>query len=331
MSPRTLLATGDPHGIGPELAAAAVAALAAEGEPPPLVVGPPGPLAAPAARCGLAVHETDGTADPRPGALDVVPIDVPGLGTPGTPTAASGAATVASVRACLALVEQGIGRGIVAAPHSETAVAAAGIDFAGYPALLADLLDRPRDAVFLLLVGGGLRVVHATLHERLADALARLDPDLVAAAAREADRALRTLGVDRPRLCVFGINPHAGEGGLFGHDDGVVTLPAVRQLRAEGLDVDGPVGADVVLAGERRDDYDAFVAMYHDQGHLPVKLLAGRTASALSIGAGLVFASVGHGTAFDIAGTGAADVAPTLRALRLIAGATASTAPEVHA
>ena len=138
------------------------------------------------------------------------------------------------------------------------------------------------------------------------------------AAAVAAVEALRRLGVEKPRVGLFGINPHAGEGGLFGDDDFRVTVPAAALLRAKGIDVAGPVGADLLI-GEK--DFDAFVAMYHDQGHIPVKLLAGRAASALSIGAGVLFSTVGHGSAHDIAGRMTADPEAVLRTLALLAGA----------
>jgi 4-hydroxythreonine-4-phosphate dehydrogenase len=118
---------------------------------------------------------------------------------------------------------------------------------------------------------------------------------------------------------VFGINPHAGEDGLFGDDDENITVPAVKRLQADDLDVEGPMGADLML-GQR--DFDAFVAMYHDQGHIPVKLIAGRNSAAMSIGAGMLFSSVGHGSAFDIAGRGVAEPDAVLRSLRLVSGAT---------
>ncbi|GAA1214504.1 hypothetical protein GCM10009608_59130 [Pseudonocardia alaniniphila] len=171
-----------------------------------------------------------------------------------------------------------------------------------------------------MLVGGGLRIVHATLHERLGDAIARLTPELVAAAASAAAAYLEGAGVVSPRIGVFGINPHAGEGGLFGRDDDRVTVPAVAALRERGTDAAGPLGADLMLGPDRRSEFDAFVAMYHDQGHVPIKLLAGRTASALTVGAGLIFSSVGHGAAFDIAGRGVADPDAVLCAVRLVGG-----------
>jgi 4-hydroxythreonine-4-phosphate dehydrogenase len=170
-----------------------------------------------------------------------------------------------------------------------------------------------------MLVGGGLRVVHVTLHERLQSALERLTPDLVCKAARAAAEALQSLGVERPRIGLFGINPHAGESGLFGDDDERVTIPAAATLRDAGLGVEGPLGADLMLA---RRDIDAFVAMYHDQGHIPIKLLAGRNSAAMSIGAGFVFASVGHGSAFDIAGGGVAEPDALIRSIALVSGAT---------
>src|SRR5260370_28512907 len=152
-----------------------------------------------------------------------------------------------------------------------------------------------------MLVGGGLRIVHVPLHERLHTARGRITPELIERATRTADAALRKLNVEQPRIGLFGINPHAGEGGLFGDDDDRITVPAAKRLQALGVNVEGPLGADLMLG---RRDFDAFVAMYHDQGHIPVKLLAGRNSAALSIGAGLLFSSVGPGSAFGIAAPG---------------------------
>lgn len=186
------------------------------------------------------------------------------------------------VRRALELVREGAAEAVVAAPHSETAIAAADIPFVGYPGLIAYLAGLGRDEVFLMFVGGGLRIVHATPHERLPDALGRVTPGLVAAAGRAAHRALAAMDVPAPRIGVFGLNPHAGEGALFGADDARVTEPAVAALRRDGIRAEGPAGADVLLAARAME---AYVAIYHDQGHIPIKLLAPRRASALSIGA----------------------------------------------
>jgi 4-hydroxy-L-threonine phosphate dehydrogenase PdxA len=315
------LTIGDPNGIGPEIAvkAAALAARADAG-PRPILVGDLEPIRHYAARHAAGLPVVTDLADWQPaGALNVAPVVAlpAGAFAPGQVTAAAGAATIAYVREALALVGAGIAEAIVGAPHSETAVAAAGIPFSGYPGLIADLTGVSRDEVFMMLVGGGLRIVHATLHERLPTALERVTPELVAAAGRAAHRALLALGVTAPRIGVFGLNPHAGEGGLFGDEDSRVTEPAVALLQRDGIRAEGPTGADVLLAARAMD---AYVAVYHDQGHIPVKLLAPRRASALSIGASVLFSSVGHGSAFDIAGRGIADPTAVVETLALLDG-----------
>jgi 4-hydroxy-L-threonine phosphate dehydrogenase PdxA len=312
------LTLGDPNGIGPEIAVKAAAECVRNAGPRVVLVGDESVIAhyheqhgrdlalvpfVAGARHDRAIAFHDASSLPnamfRPGIID----------------AAAGQATVAYLEAALALARAGHVRAIVGCPHSETAVNAAGIPFSGYPSLLARLTGTPEDRVFLMLVGGGLRILHATLHERLQGALSRLTPELVEAAALVCVSALKDIGISNPRIGIFGINPHAGEGGLFGDDDERITVPAVSRLRQAGLNVEGPVGADLMLG---RSDLDGFVAMYHDQGHIPVKLVAGRKASALSVGAGVVFSSVGHGAAFDIAGHGEADPEAVLRTVQLL-------------
>ena len=222
-------------------------------------------------------------------------------------------ATVAYVEAAIGLVRQGVTNAIVGCPHNETAVNAAGIPFSGYPSLIARLTGTPEEKVFMMLVGGGLLILHATLHERIDHALARLTPVLIEEAELACAATLERLGIAKPLIGVFGINPHAGENGMFGDDDDYITAPAVPRLRKAGLEAEGPVGADIMLS---RNDIDGFVAIYHDQGLIPIKLLAGREAPALSGGAGVPFSSVGHG-ALDIAGQNKADPA-VLRTLRLV-------------
>jgi 4-hydroxythreonine-4-phosphate dehydrogenase len=315
------MAIGDPNGVGPEIAVKAAARLSREGGPNVVLVGDEYVI-----RFYTELCQKDVTlqaflgAKPNPGILQFLAVNsLPRESfRPGTPMAAGGRATVEYVSAAMDLVKQGNASAIVACPHSETNVNAAGVPFSGYPSLLARLAKVPEDEVFLMLVGGGLRIVHVTLHERLHAALARITPELIERATRAADAALRRLHIRQPRIGVFGINPHAGEGGLFGDDDDRISVPAVRRLNASGLTVEGPLGADLILG---RPEFDAFVAMYHDQGHIPVKLLAGRNSAALSIGAGLLFSSVGHGSAFDIAGQGIADPEAVFRSLQLIGGA----------
>ncbi|MGP4014766.1 PdxA family dehydrogenase [Saccharopolyspora sp. 5N708] len=319
---RTLLAIGDPNGIGPEIAVKAAKSCAGDA---PVLVGDRSVLEPLAAEHGMTLRDYSPDAPAKDGVLYLVDVDhlPPGEHLPGVVSAEAGAATIEYVTRAVHLALAGGFRGVVACPHSETAVHAAGIGFRGYPPLIARLTGVAEDRVFLLLAGGGLRIVHATLHESLADAIGRLSPDLVGAAGRALHDALVALGVGAPRIGVFGINPHAGESGLFGDEDDRITAPAVAELAERGLSVDGPVGADVLLTA---GGYDGFVAMYHDQGHVPVKLLAGRTATALTIGAGVPFCSVGHGAAFDIAGRGVADPTALIRALRLFQPSKESTA-----
>jgi 1,2-dihydroxy-3,5-cyclohexadiene-1,4-dicarboxylate dehydrogenase len=235
----------------------------------------------------------------------------------GEVNAKAGASAVACATAAIRACQAGEFDAVVAGPHHETSIAQAGISFSGYPSLLARVCGQPEDSVFLLLVGGGLRIVHVTLHESVATALARITPELVVAATQAGVRACRMMGVAQPSVALFGINPHASEGGLFGPEDEALVVPAAQRLKGMGLNITGPQGADVLLAARA---HDLYVAMLHDQGHIPVKLLAPQAASALSIGADVVLASTGHGSAMDIAGTGQARPDALLRSLRLVAG-----------
>jgi 4-hydroxy-L-threonine phosphate dehydrogenase PdxA len=315
------LTIGDPNGIGPEIAVKAAAKLAREGGPAVVLVGDEFVVRFYADLCAkdLVIRSFDGVA-PGPNSLRLLAVDaLPREAfNPGTPLVAGGRATVDYVAAAIRFVNDGHAAAIVACPHSETNVNAVGIPFSGYPSLLARLMNVPEDEVFLMLVGGGLRIVHVTLHERLHTALGRITSELIVRATRIADAALRKLNVEQPRIGLFGINPHAGEGGLFGDDDDRITVTAAERLQALGLNVEGPLGADLMLG---RRGFDAFVAMYHDQGHIPVKLLAGRNSAALSMGSGLLFSSVGHGSAFDIAGRGVAEPEAVLRSIQLLGGA----------
>ena len=306
---RVAVTVGDPNGIGPEIVLKALVRL---GPAPHLrvsVFGPPAALRAAAALTGTEALLA--TLDLRPaGELPAEAL------CPGTVDAAAGRSAVAAATAAIEACRAGEFDAVVAGPHHETAIAMAGIEFSGYPSLVARVCGFAADRVFLLLVGGGLRIVHATLHESVARALARLTPELVVAAAEAGIRACAAMGVERPSIGLFGVNPHASEGGLFGDEDARITLPAALALSRSGHDVSGPAGADLLLA-ERH--HDLYVAMLHDQGHIAVKLLAPQGASALSIGADVVLASTGHGSAMDIAGRGTARPDALLRSLRLVA------------
>ena len=241
--PIIALTIGDPNGVGPEIAIKAAAKLVREGGPAIILVGDEFVVRFYAELCAkdLNIRLFDGTA-PGPGHVSLLAVDaLPREAfSPGTPLAAGGRATVDYVAAACRILDQGHASAIVACPHSETNVNAAGIPFSGYPSLLARLRNVPEDEVFLMLVGGGLRIAHVTLHERLHTAIGRITSELIERATRTADAALRKLNVEQPRIGLFGINPHAGEGGLFGDDDDRITVPAAKRLQALGLSVEGP-------------------------------------------------------------------------------------------
>ncbi len=305
---RLAISLGDPNGIGPEIALKALAALPSAGRERFYVFGPGEVLRRTSHQLGLNEvlasvrhHET--------GTLETSAI------APGRIDAAAGASAVASASAAIKAVQAGDCDAVIACPHHETAIARAGIAFSGYPSLVARVCGQPEDSVFLMLVGGGLRIVHVTLHESVREALDRLSADLIVRAARTGATACQRLGIPAPRIGVFGINPHASEGTLFGPEDSRFVVPAVAQLRAEGHAVSDPAGADVLLSQRR---HDLYVAIFHDQGHIPVKLLAPHAASALSVGGGVILSSVGHGSGMDIAGQGVASPEALLRTIGLL-------------
>jgi 4-hydroxy-L-threonine phosphate dehydrogenase PdxA len=317
MQSRIAIAIGDPNGIGPEIAVKAAAG-ASGSSLQAVLVGDENIIRHYAQRhaAGLALRPFDAAA-PTARALSYVAVDALAQAdfNPGTVSAAAGRATVAYAAAAVRLAVDGAVHAVVGCPHSETAINSAGIIFSGYPQLVAELTGTPPEKVFLMLVAAGLRIVHVTLHESVRTALARIDADLIVQAGLAAAQAGRALGLGEVKLGVFGINPHAGEDGLFGDDDERITKVAVRRLRELGIAADGPLGADLLL-GQRR--HDIYLAMFHDQGHIPIKLLSPLRASALTVGTPVLFSSVGHGSAFDIAGQGIADPVSVTETLALL-------------
>jgi 4-hydroxythreonine-4-phosphate dehydrogenase/1,2-dihydroxy-3,5-cyclohexadiene-1,4-dicarboxylate dehydrogenase len=305
---RLAIALGDPNGIGPEIALKAMAAMPERERERFMLFGPGAVLRRTAVRLGLG----DGLAGLRHrevGALDTA------SAVPGRIDAAAGASAVASATAAIQAAHAGEFDAVIACPHHETAIAQAGIAFSGYPSLVARVCGQPADSVFLMLVGGGLRIVHVTLHESVQTALGRLSTDLIVRATQAGIVACLRLGMATPRIGMFGINPHASEGEIFGSEDARMMVPAVARLRAAGHEVSEPTGADTLLANRQ---HDLYVAVFHDQGHIPIKLLAPNAASAFSVGGNVVLSSVGHGSAMDIAGKGIANPEALLRTISLL-------------
>src|SRR5476651_1612921 len=292
------IAIGDPNGIGPEIAVKAAQRFAGHSTVKLVLVGDGYVIQDAAQRVGLNLPIEF---------VDTKLLDRAAY-APGTLDPRAGKATVGYATVAVTLAQRGNVDAVIGCPHSETAINRAGIRFNGYPGLVADLTETPRDRAFMMLAAKGLRICHATLHESVGSALARLTPNLIV------ELAPATL-VTAKKL---GINPRAGEDGLFGDEDERITKPAVAVLKKAGVAVDGPVGADLLLSQRQHDFY---LAMFHDQGHIPIKLISPQRASAMTIGVPITFASVAHGCAFDIAGKGVADPTGVIETIEMIAGA----------
>jgi 4-hydroxythreonine-4-phosphate dehydrogenase len=207
---------------------------------------------------------------------------------------------------------------MVTAPISKEAINAAGHKYPGHTEMLAEMTGTPE--VSLMLFSPKLRVIHVTAHIGLLDAIARIDAGLVGRTIARGRELAARAGDPDPRIGVCGINPHAGEGGLFGRGEEETKIaPAIAEARARGWRVEGPLPADSLFYLAARGDYDLVVAMYHDQGHGPVKALGMEHGVNVTAGLPIVRTSVDHGTAFDIAGTGKADARSMLESIRLAA------------
>jgi len=216
----------------------------------------------------------------------------------------------------------------VAAPQNETSIAQAGITFDGHPSFVARQTGTDEAGVYMMLCFGDTRIAHCTLHRSVRDSIALITKENVARTIRAANVALKRMGIAAPKIAVSGLNPHAGEGGLFGQEEIEIIKPAMDQVAAEGLNVSGPFGADTMF---HMPGFDAFVVMLHDQGHIATKLLAQNAAAALTIGTPILFASVAHGTGHDIAGKGVANPAAMIEAVLRLSKAKPARQPAVAA
>jgi 4-hydroxythreonine-4-phosphate dehydrogenase len=205
---------------------------------------------------------------------------------------------------------------VVAAPQNEKSINLAGIEFDGYPSFVAKRAGMDPSDAFLMLWFDDTRIVHTTLHVSLRRALDLITRQRVARAIAAADTALRRLGFSAPRIAVSGLNPHAGEDGLFGTEERDIIAPAIDDARKNGASVEGPFAADTMYG---RRGYDAFLVMFHDQGHVAAKVQAFDRTAGLTIGTPVLFSSVAHGSAHDIAGKGQANPRAMIEAVLRLA------------
>jgi 4-phospho-D-threonate 3-dehydrogenase / 4-phospho-D-erythronate 3-dehydrogenase len=309
--PLLAITVGDPAGIGPEIILKALTHADVFERCRPLVIGDRRILERAAPWVGQPEPTFEVVADPRDGAYGAGTLPILDLGDAdpdeipvGVESAAGGRAAVEAVFRACDLTIAGEADAVVTAPLNKAAMHMAGFNYPGHTELLAERTGAGK--VTMLLTGPNLRVVHVSMHVGLAEAIARVTTERVLDTIRLADSACRALGIAQPRIAVAGLNPHASEGGLFGFEEAIAVIPAIDAARSEGLDVSDPQPPDTVFLRATKGVFDIVVAMYHDQGHIPMKLLAFDSGVNVSIGLPIIRTSVDHGTAFDIAGTGVA-------------------------
>jgi 4-hydroxythreonine-4-phosphate dehydrogenase len=310
------LTMGDPAGIGPEICAKALASddqLAAD----VVVVGDLASMQREVDRLDLdvALRGVDRVADRNGGAgvIDVLETSHLENLAIGQVSAAAGEAAFAYIKRAVAEIRSGEMRAVVTAPINKEALSLAGVPYPGHTEMLADLAGV--EHVTMMLYNPVLRVVLVSVHVSLLDAIRRLDFDAELRAIRAAASVGPAFELERPRIAVAGLNPHAGEGGLFGDEEARIITPAIEAARTEGHDVTGPLPGDTVFMSAREGAFDIVVAQYHDQGLIPIKYLGLDEGVNVTLGLPFVRTSVDHGTAFQIAGKGIASASSLVVAI----------------
>lgn len=319
MKPPVAITVGDYNGIGPEVSLKAVASPRVRDLCTPVLVGPAEVFERTASRLSLRLRFRPFSSSPGPSGHALAILEpggaMPVRISPGRLSAHAGAAAGAAIRASVGLVLSGEARALVTAPVSKQALHLAGIHAPGQTELLQRLTGAPH--VAMMLVSGTLRIGLVTIHTPLR----RVSRELTAALLRERitviHRALRTdWGIRSPRMAVLALNPHAGEGGDCGDEEQRVIIPVIASLRDRPMRLEGPFPADAFFARYGPGSFDAVVAMYHDQGLIPLKMSARGKAVNVSVGLPIVRTSPDHGTAFDIAGRSLADPSSMIEAIR---------------
>jgi 4-hydroxythreonine-4-phosphate dehydrogenase len=338
--PRPLAVTlGEPAGIGPDITIAVWLKRFELGLPPFYLIGDARFIARRAAALDVKLPVAE--VSPREAvttfasALPVVDAGVTVTAPPGRPDESSAPVAIAAIRRAVADVFAGEAGAIVTNPIAKNVLYRSGFVEPGHTEFLAKLAsERVGQALHpvMMLWAPELAVVPVTIHLPLSEAPLALSTDLIVETGRIVARDLKArFGVARPRLAVAGLNPHAGENGAMGTEDGEIVAPAVRKLVAEGIDARGPLPADSMFHAGARASYDAALCMYHDQALIPIKTLAFDHAVNVTLGLPFVRTSPDHGTAFDIAGTGRADPSSLIAALKLASRLTLHDAPALAA
>lgn len=321
------LTMGEPAGIGGDIALKAWLEQRAASVPPFVLLDDPDRIVALATRLGFdipVVTVAEDGLDQVDGlfatALPILPVCLPMPVQYGRPDPANGTAVIAAIDRAVALARQGRLSGVVTNPIQKSALYACGFRWPGHTEYLAHLAGLPEESTVMLLQGGGLRVVLATIHIAVKDVPDYLTSDIICQVTRVTHKALQEdFGIATPRLAVAALNPHAGEGGAMGREEINVIAPAVALLRQDGIDAAGPFPADTLFHAGARARYDAVVCMYHDQGLIPLKTLDFDTGVNVTLGLPFVRTSPDHGTALSLAGTGQANASSLIAALHAAA------------
>lgn len=311
---RIAITMGEPGGVGPEVAVKAARRM--KDICTPLIVGDKTVIEEALCMLKLPVRLiiVEEAAAPEPDALQIIHTGPSGGYEKGKPTEAGGRASVAAIRRALELTLSGKADALATAPVSKEALRMAGFPWPGHTEMLAELTGTTEYA--MMLMGGPLRVILVTIHEALRDVPSLVTRESVLKTLRLALRAGRMLSIERPRLAVAGLNPHAGEAGLFGEEEAESIIPAMQEARAEGIPAEGPFPPDTVFWRASRGEFDIVVSMYHDQGLIPLKLLAFETGVNVTVGLPVIRTSPDHGTAYDIAWKGRAKPSSMVEAVK---------------
>ena len=326
MSKPLALTIGEPAGIGPDIAIEAWRRRDDLGVPPFYLLGDAGYMADRAKRLGvevtLAPTDAAGAVEIFADAIPIVPVGPVPTAAPGRPDDSSAPVALAAIRQAVADVTAGRAAAVVTNPIAKSVLYRAGFRHPGHTEFLAELAvdGAPAPMPVMMLWSPTLAVVPVTIHVSLRDAIAQLTTDLIVRTARilVTDLTAR-FGIAKPRLAVAGLNPHAGESGSLGSEDQAIVAPAVEILRADGIDARGPLPADTMFHAAARKSYDCAVCMYHDQALIPIKTLAFDDGVNVTLGLPFIRTSPDHGTAFGIAGSGAANPSSLVAALKLAA------------
>lgn len=329
MKPILGITMGDPAGIGPEVIVEAFASKEI-GEVMeknrPFVVGDVEVLEDAAKFSGVdveinAVKSEDRIPDDKfkegiINVLDLKNVDVDELKL-GEVQEMNGRASIEYVQKAAELAKEEKIHAIVTAPINKQAIKKADHPYPGHTETLANLTGLSPDDVTMMLVAGELRVFHTTLHLSLRDAIDSLTREKILESIKITNDGLKSLGIENPKIGVAGLNPHASDGGRFGHEDLEIIKPAVEEAKGQGINAEGPIPADTVFFRAKQGKFDGVLAQYHDQGHIPMKLIGFMEGVNVTIGLPIIRTSVDHGTAFDIAGEGKADCSNIIAAMKV--------------